>query len=178
MSRRGWARVETVLLRGVPHRNREAVSGDLIEAGPAQGPRRLLALAGIVFHAQVEPWRQSRTRLAAASLVLTALVLLQAIPASAGLGAPDPAIYSGPILELATALWRSDHLVAAAAAGLVLGHAPGIPPWADAARGHGAALLTLPALALAPGAVSASATAGVLWAAVWFGARAARARPG
>lgn len=176
VSRGPWPRLESILLRGVPRRDREAVAGDLAEAGPPPGPRRLLALAGIALHAQVEPWRDPGTRLAGLSIVLAALALLWAVPASARLGAPDPAVYSGLLFELTTALWRADHLVAAAAAGLVLGHAPGLPPWAAAARGHGAALLTLPALTLAPGILAASATAGVLWAATGFGARAARPR--
>ncbi len=167
-------RVTRLLLRLIPERDREAVEGDLLEAGPPPGVRRLVALVGIALHAQLEPWRDSRTRLGAASLWLVALALLWSIPAAAGAGTPDPTVYSGLLLAFATLLWAHAHLAAAVAAGLVLGHGPGVPSWADGTRGHGALLLALPAATLAPGLLHGLVTVAVLWGAAWFGARARR----
>lgn len=166
-------RLEGLLVRLLPPRDREAVAGDLAEDGPS-GFRRLLAVAGIVGHVHAEPWRDPGARLGAASLLAGGLALLWAIPTAARMGGPDPAVYSGLLLEMATAFWRADHLLAAMAAGLVVGHAPGPESWARMARGHAALALALPAWTLAPTPAAGTATVALLWGSAWFGDHARR----
>ena len=166
-----WPSLEWVATGLLPARDREAVLGDVEEEGLTEG-RRVCAIVGVAAHAHAEPWRDPHARLGSIALLAGGWLILHTVTAAARFGSPDPAVYSELMLQVARLVWSSDYLGAAAAAGLLVGHAPAVPSWAGQARGHAAVALAAPTAILAPHAFGAALAVSVLWFTTWFGDRA------
>ncbi len=179
--RLAWAAV----LACVPERDRAPLLGDLAEEEIARHPHRapaapldawhpIAAAARVGVAYQREPYRDEHARLALAALLLGGVLLLRAVPlAAAGLGAfVDGALFSGPVWRGAAAVWRHGGLLAAAAAGLMVGRVGAVPPRAAGARWHVSAALAAIAAVTAPTGSTAVVGALLVLGATWLGASA------
>ena len=176
MSRTARA-LEWLLARAIPAADREAALGDLTEEEIHHGLRRSLALMGIAFHHHAEPYRDQSARLCVLALLVAGLTVLWAVPTAAGGSVPDPDLYPGPIVSLLLVFWSASHITAAAASGLLVGHAPWLPSWAAHARWHVAGLLCVFSLQAAATVTGGIGAAALLSATAWFGDRARVAEP-
>lgn len=161
------------LVRLLPVRDRNAVLGDLEEEGRGPGSlAHLGALAGVVVHFHIDPWRDVSARFGALLTAALAWGLLLAVPAAAW---PDPdtvlGLYDDPLSRGAIHVWSAAHLSAALATGLVVGHSARIPGFARTLRWQVALALALSASWAAPGAQAVLAPL-LLVAATWLGQRA------
>lgn len=158
-----------LLLLGVPRRLRGNVLGDLLEEGA--GLREALS---VVLHFQAEPWRDRAGRHVLLALGLGGGALLWALPLAAQGLLAQAAVFTDAFSRAALALWSAPAVLAAAACGLLVGRAPGLPTRAGAAQAQ-LVLLLAPAAALAaPGALQAVLAGVALPALAWL---AHRSRP-
>jgi hypothetical protein len=151
MSRR--PAVATTLARLLPVRGREAVLGDLAEDGLRPGSlAHLGALAAIVFRWHVDPWRDGGARLGALLTAAAAWGLHWAV-LSAAWSDPEGALelFRDPLSRGAILAWSASHLTAAVGAGILVGHAPWIPPFAVTLRWQVALALAVAAAWAGPG---------------------------
>ncbi|MBC7894337.1 MAG: hypothetical protein H7066_02935 [Cytophagaceae bacterium] len=172
--------MERAMLLAVPAREREAVSGDLQEdivSGrlPEGFFARMRELASVALRYQREAYQDPDARLGAAALAVAGVLLLLVIP-SAGIGSLVVVEYHDPLSRAAIRFWGQGELVAAMAAGLVVGRAPILPEASNAARWHIGVSLSLLMLS-GVGALAAPPFATVLLlATLWFGDRARGSR--
>lgn len=155
----------------LPAGARESVAGDLTEEGLRPGTMAyLVALVGISFHVHCEAYRDEGARLGVVIAFILGLVVLWAVQAAAWPGSPSLELFGDPVSRGALLLWGASHLTSAVAAGLVVGHAPGIPSFAEAARWHAAVALAGVAWWSAPEGAASVAAALLVLAAVWLSA--------
>ena len=155
----------------LPAEAREAVEGDLTEEGLHPGTMAyLIALVGVSLHVHCEPYRDDGARLGVVAAFILGLLVLWAVQAAAWTGEPPLELYRDPVSRAALVLWGASHLTSAAAAGLVVGHAPGIPPFASVARWHAAVALAAVAWWSAPAGPYSVAAAVLVLGATWLSA--------
>lgn len=165
-----------VLVRALlPEAAREPVLGDLAEEGLEAGtPRHLAAVLGLAVHIHLEPYRDEDARLTVASLTLAGLALVWIVRAASWRGEPPLELFEHPLSRAALHVWTATHFTSSAAAGLVLGHAPWIPGFAEPARWHGVLFVALLAGWVPAPASWSPAPALLLILSAWLGRRARR----
>ena len=172
--------MERAVLLVVPARDREAVCGDLEEdivngRVPEGAFARFRELANVAMRYQREAYHDPDARLGAAALAVAGVLLLLVVP-SAGIGSLVVVEYHDPISRAAIQFWQQGELIAAMAAGLLVGRAPILPETSNAARWHIGIALALMMLS-GVGALDAPPFAAVLLlATLWFGDRARGSR--
>jgi len=175
MQRRpGW--LSHALVRVVlPEAAREPVLGDLSEEGLEAGtPRHMAALLGLAAYLHLEPYRDQGARLRVAVLTLAGMGLVWIVRAASWGAEPPLELFRDPLSRAALHVWSGGHLTSSAAAGLAMGHLPGIPRFAEPARWHGVLLVAFLA-GWTPAASSWSAAPAVLLIlCAWLGWRARR----
>ncbi len=170
------SRVAALLVGLVPARDREAVAGDLTEAGIQPGSvDHAAALLDVALHYHAEAWRDGRGRLAAMLTLAIGGALWWAV-AAAGWASVEGVVplYGDPLSRAALRFWSAAHLPAALGVGLLAGHAPWVPEVSSPARWHIVGVLAVACGWAAP-AGSGVLTVGLLLSAAWLGDRA---RPG
>lgn len=138
-----------LLLALLPWRLRESIAGDLAEELPRDGLLqtdlvRLFAVAVIVGHFQLEPYRHPAGRRDVLQVLAAAIMLILAIHATAWNATTVPIDYD-PLSRLLLAFWAAPHITGALAAGLLTGRMEGPGP-ADLAPHRLHAAVTLAGL--------------------------------
>ena len=131
--------------------------------------RRGCALLGVALYYHAEPYREPEGRRAVLLLASLGAAVLWAVPTAAGTGVPDPELYGSVLGPVIAGLWTGSHLVAAAAAGLLVGHVAGVPRWANVLRAQVGLGLAATAWLSSPHGLSGFFAAGLLLGAVWLG---------
>jgi hypothetical protein len=162
--RRTW--LARMALWPLPPAAREAALGDLLEeaSATARGPGWVLRQAlGVAAHHHAEAWRNAPQRLRIIGLALAVALPWALLPAAAELLlAGAEGLYADPASNAALAVWRQSGLVAAVAAGLLLGALPGWTRATEPARGHLAVLMLAGSL-WRDGPVAALLLVAALW---------------